>query len=36
MDDLNFFMKLIYEIASIKKQDMDRNLSSRGLGPLHV
>jgi len=37
MNDLNFIKKLIYEITSVKKQDMDKiSLSPRGLGPLRV
>ena len=37
MEDLNFIMKLIYEITSVKKQDMDKvGPSPRGLGPFHV
>ena len=37
MNNLNFIKELIYEITSVKKQDMDKlGLSPRGLGPFHV
>ena len=37
MNDLAYIKKLIYEITSVKKQDMDKvGPSPRGLGPFHV